>query len=472
MSYGGITGLLGGVYGFMAGFAMSGFYLKMFLQYFLLPEITNTVEAKYMVNAFIMAVGGGGAGAFFGAVKTLSLTPSEAMRPENPKPIKHDIVGSIKFLSYILTSRGSMAWRSITRNWMRSAFVVTGVTFSFGLLALSGGMDSMVDRLIMSQFTEIQVYDVKISLIRPSLYDQAVEDAYAIEHVTRAEGYLELPGTLSHRHLSEGVMLSGIDQNGSLYRIVDTNKKTYYPPPTDGVILTNSIADKLNVSAGDVVTLASPLLAADIDLPITRVIEQNLGGGCYMELGALAALYDMPRTVTSVLINTDDLAYLKEYLKGGKNAAAIEDKESTLQKYQDMMGMYSSIYLIMQIMCAAVAFAIIYNTATISLSERKREYATLRVLGMTIKEVCEIMNFEYWTLSVVGMALGIPFTVFLNQSINVMLDTSMMSMPSSLPTNSYAVGAIGCIAAVMLSNYSAKGRIRKFDMVEVLKERD
>ena len=91
---------------------------------------------------------------------------------------------------------------------------------------------------------------------------------------------------------------------------------------------------------------------------------------------------------------------------------------------------------------------------------------------MTIREVSEIMNFEYWTLSAVAMALGVPFAIFLNQSVNAMVDTEMMTMPSTLPPESYIVGVVGCAAAVLLSNYSAKRRIRKFDMVEVLKERE
>lgn len=472
LSYGAITGLVGGLFGFAAGYAMSGVYLKLFLLYFLLPEITNTVEAKYIAGAFVMAVGGGTAGAFFGAFKTLSLTPSEAMRPESPKPVKRDLIGKIRFLPLFLTSRGNMALRSIARNWVRSLFIVTGVTFSFGLLSIAGGMNSLVDKLIMAQFTDIQKYDVKVSLLRPAPYGDAVGSAYAIAHVTRAEGMLEIPALLKHKHLSAGVTLTGVSQNAELFKIADTDKKRSYTPPSDGLILSNGAAGKLRAAAGDVLTLTSPLLDGDIPVPVVRVIEQNLGGGCYMELGALAALFDMPEAATSVVLDTDDLAYIREYVKSGRNIATIEDKDSTLKKYQDMMGMYKSIYLVMQVMCAAVAFAMIYNTATISLSERKREYATLRVLGMTISEVCEIMNFEYWVLSVMGMVLGIPFTMFLNQSINRLMDTEMMSMPSTLPAGAFTVGVVGCIAAVMLSNRSAKARIKTFDLVEVLKERE
>jgi len=472
LTYGAITGLAGGVLGFAGGYAMSGFYLEMFLQFFLLPGVPNAVDPKYAVYAFAIAIGGGVVGAFFGAFKTLRLTPSQAMRPENPKPVKYDFVGKLGFLRYILTSRGNMALRSITRNWKRSVFVIVGVMFSFGLLTLSGSMNSIVDRLIMAQFTDIQIYSVKIPLIRPVLYDEAVEDTYSIEHVTRAEGLLELPVQMNHKHLSTGVVLMGIAQDAVLYRIADTNRKVTYSPPTDGIIISNSVAARLNAGPGDIISVSSPLLSGDVQIAVTRVIEQNIGGGAFMELGALSTLFEMPRIATSVVLDTDDLQHLKDRLRGSENVATIEDKDSTLQKYLDMMAMYSSVYLILQITCAAVAFAIIYNTATISLSERKREYATLRVLGMTLKEVSEIMNFEYWVLTAAAMALGVPFAVFLNQGMNSMVDMDMMSIPSSLPPNSFIVGAVGCIAAVLLSNYSAKRRIKTFDMVEVLKERE
>ena len=313
---------------------------------------------------------------------------------------------------------------------------------------------------------------MKINLLQPTGYDIVVEDAYRTDHVIRAEGLLEIPVRLKKKHLSEGIMITGIDQNSELYKIADTNTKNTYPPPNGSVILTNSIADKLNAVAGDMITLASPLLPDDIPIAVSRVIEQNLSSGCYIEIESLSEVFGLTKTATAVILDTDDLPYLKEHLKGAKNTGSVQDKDSTLKKYMDMMVMYSDIYVVLQIMCAAVAFAIIYNTATISLSERKREYATLRVLGMTINEVCEIMDFEYWVLSVIAMILGVPFTLFLNKSVNDMQGSDLYTMPSSLPLNAYVVGVIGCVAAVMLSNYSAKRKISKFDMVEVLKERE
>jgi putative ABC transport system permease protein len=394
------------------------------------------------------------------------------MRPESPKPVKYDIVGRIKMLKYILTPLGGMALRSITRNPMRSGFVVVGVTFSFGLLTISGSFNGVIDKMMFGQFTYIQRYGVKLSLNRPILYDAAVESAYAVKSVTLAEGLLEIPAELKHKHLKERNMMTGMAADSALYKICDTNNLTTYPPPTDGVILSNSLANKLRAAAGDTILVSSPLLDEDAPVFVSRVIEQNMGSGCYMEIGALSELLEIPKIATSVILNTDDLPYLKERLKDAANVSSIDDKDNTLKKLRDMMEMYTSMYYIMEIMSALVGFAIIYNTSAISLSERKREYATLRVIGLTIDEVSGIMMFEYWVLGFIGMALGVPFVQYLNAAVNAMVDTTSFSMPSTLPPVAYFTGVAGCAAAIMLAGWSSKRKIRNFDMVEVLKERE
>ncbi|MCL2165974.1 MAG: FtsX-like permease family protein [Clostridiales bacterium] len=472
MCYGAVTGVAGGVAGSIMGYFLAEFYFYMFMEYFQMPALSEESRPLYFVVGMLLAVSGGMLGAFMGALKSIRLIPAEAMRPENPPPIKYDPVGKIKVLRYVLTSRGSMALRSITRNWMRSGFVVIGVMFSFGLLCISGSFNGLIDKIMFSQYTYVQRYGVKLPLVRPLPYDTAVESAYAIDAVYLAEGLLEMPAEIRHKHLREGSLLTGIQASSSLYRICDTVTMVEYPPPADSVILSNTLADNLNVVAGDTVYIASPLLDEDVPIIVSRVIEQNMGGGCYMEIGALSDLLQIPKTATSIILNTDDLPYLKDYLRDSIYVPSVDDKDSTLTKLRDMMGIYSSMYLVLQVMSALVGFAIIYNTSTISLAERKREYATLRVIGLTVDEISGIMNFEYWILGFLGMILGVPFVQYLNMGMNAMMETTSFSMPSVLPVSAYASGVAGSAAAILLSGWSAKRRIRKFDMVEVLKERE
>ena len=468
--YGVIVGLLGGLGGFLYGAALSGFYLSMFLEFYVLPDLVQPLSPMYLVYALGVSLSTGIAGAFMGAVNVIGLNPAEAMRPESPKPVKRDIIGRIWLLKLILTSRGQMSLRGIARHPVRSGFVVLGVTFSFSLLVVFGSMENLIDAMIYSQFVDQRLYNVRVTLTHPIAYRRVVEAAHAVPHVTQAEGLLELPVVLVNRHIQTGAQITGVPAYSQLYQIFDTNFRRRYDPPVDGLIITNGLADSLNARAGDILYIESPLLNGDLSVPVARVIEQNLGSGAYMELAALSALFHQPLAASAVIFNTDNLPFITNYFRESRYTATIEDKDTTLRKYMELMDPYMGIFWLLNVMGAAVAFAIIYNTATISLSERKREYATLRVLGLSTGEVCEIMRFEYWLLSFVGMVLGVPFASILMTALNGIMDTEMFSMPTNMPFAAYVTAVIGCSAAIMLSNWSAKRKISKFVMVEVLKE--
>lgn len=468
--YGIVVGLAGGISGFVFGVALSGVFLEMFLEFFLLPELIQPISPMYLVFALAVSLGTGISGAFMGAIGVTGLIPAEAMRPESPKPVKRDILEKIKLLKLILTSRGQMSLRGIARNPLRSGFVVLGVTFSFGLLCVFGSLEHLIDTMIYSQFVDQRLYSVRVTLTHPIAYNRAVEAARSVRHITNAEGLIEMPVLLTSRQLTEGTLITGVPSNSELYRVFDTTRGTSYAPPTDGLILTNGLAIALNVGAGDVLYVESPFFDNGIYVPITRVIDQSMGSGAYMELTTLASLFNQPAIATAIIFNTNNLPYVLNYFRNSRYTASIENIDTTLRKYYEMMEPYMGLFMVLNVMGAAVAFAIIYNTATISLSERKREYATLRVLGLTTDEVCEIMRFEYWVLSVTGMIIGVPFATVLMVAVNGMVDATMFSMPTALPSVAYITGVLGCSAAIVLSNWSAKRKIAKFDMVEVLKE--
>jgi len=166
------------------------------------------------------------------------------------------------------------------------------------------------------------------------------------------------------------------------------------------------------------------------------------------------------------------VAAIEDHLAFAENVSLVEDKNSALESTLAMLEPYMGLIWMMQIMAGVVAFAIIYNASTISLSERKREYATLRVLGMQASEVGAIMAFEYWTLTAMGIVIGVPFTFWMKASLNDAMASDMFTLSPGMPLEAFIVGAVGCGAAVFVSNFMAVRNIRRFDMVEVLKERD
>lgn len=470
--YGLITGFLGGLLGNIVGYFLAGTFSDMYKTFFSLPLITKSSVTKYILVGFSISILSGLFGAYMGVKGITKLLPSEAMRPVAPKATSQNFIKYFPFLKYILNSNGYMALRNISRNKFRSVFIVMGITFSFGILAFIGSFPTMIDTLILNQYTKVQLYDAKVNFNTSVNYTESIESIINIDGVKNTEGLLEIPVQLKNKHKKQSIMITGIPYDSQFYKIYDDDKRINILPSKKGIILSSKLAKDLQAKKGDILYIKSNILKDDIKIIVDDIVTQNLGSSCYMELNYLSEIFNLSKTATSVILKTDDINYLKDFLEESKNVGYIEDKKSSVEKYKDYLELSNYMLNVMSLMGIIVAFAIIYNTATISLSERKREFATLRVIGMQIEQVGSIMSFEYWILSFCGIVLGFPFTSILKQTVSNLMEMDMFSLPTYTPPSAYLIGLIGCILAVLISNLMSINKIKYFDMVEVLKERE
>jgi len=472
LTYGAVTGLLGGVIGVVLGVLSAGPMIELYSEFFKMPEIVDYQSTSIIIQALLVATAGGVLGSFMGAYNAINLHPAQAMRPETPKLVNHDMLSVFPFIKVFLNSRGFMAMRSIDRNRVRSLFIIGGVMFSFGIIAFMNSMTDMVDMMMIDQFERARMYDARVNFVNPIPAVHAVEALHAIEGVTIAEAVFEAPVMLINKHIREGALITGLNPESDLLRIYDMNTNRLVQLDGGGLVLSATLAENLAVQPGDRIYISSPLLVHERPVYVTEVVSEMVGGGSYMPLELLADFLDIEVMASSVILGTNNLSYVMEHLRDGENVLSIDDINDSQAAMLEMMATYDVLLGTMWIMGILVAFAIIYNTSSISLNERKREYATLRVLGLEIKEVAEIMSFEYWFLAVIGMILGIPFTRLLRIGMVEMIDVDFFAIPLSTEPSALMVAAFGCGVAVFMSNYISRRAIRKFDIVEVLKERE
>lgn len=470
--YGGVTGLCGGLLGILLGVLLTNGMTDLYLEYFHLPDFTKNMSLSLVWAGLLIAVLSGVTGSYFGAAGILRLLPGDAMRPAAPPILRRDIMKNIPFVGILLDSGGAMAVRNISRSRFRSLFVVLGITFSFALITYMSSYGNMMDMIVRKQFIYSQVYDVRITLDRPAAYNDALTAGRALSGIDNVEGLLEQPVILKHGHLEEGATITAMEQGSTLYRIYDNEFNTYYVPPTEGIIINSTLAMKLQTKRGDILHMETPYFEEDIAVLVANVVNENTGMNCYMELGALCRLLELPRSVSDLIVATDQVDMVREAVLESGNVKSVTDKQNSLQVFNDMMGSYDIIMNMLEWAGIAIAAAIVYNTSTIALSERKREYATLRVLGMHPGEIGRIAGFEYWLLALLGMLLGIPMTRLINDAVAAMMDVEMFALPKTIPLYCYLTGAAGCALAVFISNRAAVRAVGRMDMVEVLKERE
>ena len=468
-----ITGAAGGLAGAAVSVPIGDMYYSLFSEYFNMPAIATEIDVAFLVNGVLLAAAAGAISAFWGAKNVIKLKPAEAMRPSAPAYITGSLADKFKLLPLILTKRGMMALRFIGRNKLKSAMIVFSIALSFALMTVGFSYRQLMDAMMMDQFSKVQTYDIKVVLKSYADRDSAMSAVLALDGVKDAEAIIELPVTLVKNNRRRSVALTGLNPGSDKYKIMD-DEGLVYDPPSDGLLITKNLADKMGVSQGDVVMIRNDLLYDDKPIRVKRVIGSNFGAGCYMDAEALCSFFDKTPLASSIVLRTESgaSAGVKEALVKAANVASVNDVKRILENYRRLAASYMSMIYVIVALAALVAFAVIYNISNISLAERQREFATMRVLGLTSGEASEVLTFENWVLFTLAIMIGIPITIIMRYALAQSLSTDLYGLPSTTPLSAFVNSALGCAATVLFSNVVARRRIGRFRLVEVLKERE
>ncbi len=465
--YGGVVGVIGGLIGCFLGYSMSSSLLTMYLTYFLMPISESVSIAPYFIG-FIIAILCGLIGTYFGVRKVLKLSPVESMKPPAPKmDIKKP--SNNKILKSIFKTYGFMTLRNIQRNKVRSAFIVIGVAFSFAMGAFMASMAGMTDGMMFVQIDKVKVYDAKISFNKP-VDETTVEYFQDYDGVTIANGLYETPVMLRNGDKTVGSNLVGIGDDVSLYKIYDEGLKTNKQVKGEGVVLCSYYAKELGAEVGDYIYLSSPYLSDPVKVKVTDIAQMTMADATYMDLDYLYNMFNVDG-YTSVVLKTNDTTALKDNFKNANNISNIEDKQTTYNNLKAMMSSYDIMFKFMDSITIIIVFLIIYNISTISFAERSREYATLKIIGISTKEISEIVNLEFWLLTAVGMFFGVFLTLWMKYAIGNMMEMDNFTIEAKVHYVEVVKATLECVIAVYLSNFVNRKNVKKLDLIEVLKER-
>jgi putative ABC transport system permease protein len=164
---------------------------------------------------------------------------------------------------------------------------------------------------------------------------------------------------------------------------------------------------------------------------------------------------------------------LTQSLRDRPRVASMVSQDRAIKSYMDTAAEMLLVYtFILSLFAGVIAFGVVYNSARISLSERDRELASLRVLGFTKGEISYILLGE---LAVLVM-LAIPFGFILGAlaAIGSMeaLQTDMYQFPVIFSRKTFAVTALVVITATVISSLLLRRKINQLDLVKVLKTRE
>ncbi|EGW39390.1 FtsX-like permease family protein [Desulfosporosinus sp. OT] len=473
-----LIGTIGGLLGGLSGVALSFPLTTMYKQYFALPGLQSEFSFKYLLIGLALALFFSLISGIRGSLDILNLEPAQAMRPPAPVTANKTRLEKITWFWKRLTSQAQMGIRDVFRTPTRSIFNVLGIAVVFSLMTVSWSMQNMTNLLTVVQLEQVQTYDVKLSLTHPAATGAT---KLALTHeagVSKVEPVLEAPATLKSGWLKKEVSLMGLAKDSTLYNILDKNGQRI-EVPDQGILLSEHLANSLNVKAGDTIYVESPWRKDPLgqkgeNLMVKGVVPQYVGLNAFMEETELQRFLRQGEISTSMLVKMDqsEVGQMKSKYRNASNVTSIESLKDTGDKIRKMMDSFGFTTWLLAILGGITGFALIYNSSIISLSERKRELASLRVLGMTPREVLRVITSEQWTLYIFGILLGIPLAYGLEIGMAQAMSNDLYSLPAELPPVALLGAAVGTAVSVIVAQSWAFKKIKSLPFVEILATRD
>jgi len=431
-----------------------------------------TLHTGILISAFFISLAASLVGVLMGARSSLNVQPAEAMREALPtggsKGSKFN--GFISRL--ILNTGGKIGLRSMQRNKRRVAITVISIATIFTIMNTFFTMGQTIATLNEDMFHKIQVRDGTINLNRNEPRDALVRHIEQIPGVLEVEAFLTMPVDLSNNGTARTLSIQGIAADSNMFNIFDNNG-TQLRTDSGGIILSTFFADELGLSLGDMVTVSHNSLPHDAYVELTQVVTAAVGVGAYMEISELSMIFGSKTIANWAMINVEDgyLPIIFDQLADAGNISGLADSERGIAFARENSEVNNNIFNIINFVAVLLCFAVIYNISNIALGEKQREYATLRVLGFQAPAVTEINTFEYVIMLIMGTALGILISYFNIPAIGAMFSFEQGILNPQISFMPTLMTFIGVAASVAFSCFLTGRQVRKFNLVDTLKER-
>ncbi len=398
------------------------------------------------------------------------LPPAEAMRPAPPGRYSRSILERLG-LQRFLPQTWRMILRQLRRQPLKALFSTIGIAAAVAVLVLGSFSYDALEFLIDFQFRQVQRQDLWVNLIEPAPID-VVNNFRSLQGVRQVEAFRGLAVRFRHGPRSHRTSIMGLGDRREIFRVA--NQAGIDQQLTeDGLIVSEALANRLQVAVGEEVTIE----VLEGERPVTSVrivgtIDDLSGMNAYAPRTRVNQIGREGPKVSGAWMTVDSehlddvYAALKEtpYVAGViAKDATIDSFKSTVAENQLQMQSFVIGFAIV------IAVGVVYNTARITLSERDRELATMRVLGFTHAEVSVVLLGELAILILAAIPPGLAFGYGMVWLTTASLQTDLFRFPLVISAATFAEAAIIVLLSGIVSGLLVRRRLYQLDLFAVLK---
>ena len=407
-------------------------------------------------------------------IKNLREVPANLMRPKAPKSGKKILLERINFIWKKLKFSDKITIRNIFRYKSRVITTILGIAGCTALILAGFGLKDSIKDVTDFQFNNIIKYDKmlmtnesinQIDIEKELLNDDKVENftnvnTQNIKVLFNEEQEVTMITPDDFNSISKSISLIDLKTNNIIDNISDNS-----------CIISEKTAKLLDIDVGDKISL----LDNDnnkYDIKVSYIIKNYINQYLYINKNTYNNLFKDYK-INSILISLKDedknsKEFDKKYISNGY-ALTIVDNDDIKSSMNDMLSSIDSIVAILIIAAASLAFVVLYNLSNINISERKREIATLKVLGFYPSEVDKYINRETVLLTILGIGIGLLFGSYLSHFIISTCEPDYIMFDRHVYTLSYFYSLFITVIFTIIVTIVTHFNLKKINMVTSLK---
>lgn len=477
MFYSLLSSALGCILGFSVGFrlfpkAISSAYAMMFT----LPEVTTSVRHDIVLWVAPVTVGSILLATLWACWSEFRACPAKLMQPKAPAAGKRIWLEHLPFIWKRLSFTHKVTCRNLFRYKKRFFMTVIGVAGCSALLVTGFGLRDSINDIVNKQFGEIYLYQMNVLTDGEMLSDDLVNYLDDKEVFDGWLPYSDESGKVMANGKSESANIevpSDVSDFGSFISLRNRKTKEKLTLSDDGAVLTEKLCETLGVTVGDSVTLQNSD-GREAEMKVIGITENYLTSFAYVAPGGYANAFGKSADFRYLLCRVGNAATdaVSEKLLGFDNVLYVNASQSLKDNFADSIKSIDGVIFVLILSAGLLCMVVLYNLTNVNICERRKELATIRVLGFHPGEVSRYIFRETDALSFIGSAAGLFAGIWLHSFVVRTVEVDQVMFGRSIYPLSFVFALAISLLFTFIVDLIMRKQIRSVDMVEAMKSND
>lgn len=464
--YATLATIIGSIIGVVIGYRLlPELCFEMYKNMYRLGDIKLSYYASLTFQGMIIALLCTLGATIYTCRKTLKESPANLLRPVAPAAGKRVLLERIPIIWNHLSFSHKVTVRNVFRYKKRFLMTIIGIAGCTGLILAGFGLKDCIVKMVPHQYEEIFSYQAKIALNE----EKTNETINKIKENKKIKDILEVQEeavTIDNKDTNQSVTLVIPKEDPDGFIKLQDRKTNEHYNLNNGIIITEKLANLLEVEENDVLKFTG---TDKYEKKIAHITENYLFHYIYLPKSEY-----QEDEYNTVLVKTKNMTEKEEKefaskLKEIPGVSSITFTSSTRHIFDDTMDNFAYVSLILIVSAGALAFVVLYNLSSVNISERRRELATIKVLGFYDKEVYQYINRENTILTLIGILLGLGIGNILTMYIIKTCEIDMLMFDPTIALASHIYAILITAAFAILVNVILYFSLKKIDMIESLK---